>query len=194
MGLQFVPFCDLPLDRVGGPGGSEPSALHRLQLGCSRISRHTTDGWGAGQLVYASVLPDASMHISIPLTPEALGFGMFRKECKWENFEILHKSLELASSPEQQGFVAYTVSVLDVDWSPGPLAALVTVALTNNLARPLELSLNRVQCRWLRNVQHALVMYPSGTPSLVGSPALRVCSPCNARCCLRVPRCSRPGR
>lgn len=82
MGLQFVPFCDLPLDRVGGPNGSEPSALHRLQLGCSRISRHTTDGWGAGQLVYASVVPDAAMQISLPLAPEAIGFGtMWRSEC-----------------------------------------------------------------------------------------------------------------
>lgn len=144
MGLAFVPFCDLPLDRVGGPTGSEPSPLHRLALGCSRINRHTTDGWGSGQLVYASVLPDASLHISLPLTQEALGFGAGRC-CTAQS---AHGSLktELAEPPSPS-FAAYSIRVLDIDWSLGPQAALVNVTLTNNLAKPLELSLNAVQCR-----------------------------------------------
>lgn len=53
---------------------------------------------------------------------------------------------ELAAPPGP-AFAAYSVNILDIDWSPGPQAALVMVTITNNLAKPLQLSLNRVQCR-----------------------------------------------
>lgn len=75
MNLQFVPFCDMPLDRVGGAAGWEPSSRHFETVGCSRIFRHTTDGWGQGQLLYASIKPDAMLHISVPLTRSTVGFG-----------------------------------------------------------------------------------------------------------------------
>lgn len=51
------------------------------------------------------------------------------------------------TAPSEYGFVAQSINVVDVDWSPGPQTALVNVSLVNNLAVPVSFSHSSVQCR-----------------------------------------------
>ncbi len=150
MNLQFVPFCDMPLDRIGGSAGWEPSSRYYDTVGCSRIFRHTTDGWGQGQLLYASIKPEAMLHVSLPLTRNTVGFGMgcwwwWRIQCTPLSSSQMHTDLVIP--PDQTGFVPFVASVAAVDFSPGSLGALLTVNLTNNLGKPLDLTISSVQCR-----------------------------------------------